>query len=122
MVLENYVFALFLTILARTILNLLNEDDQLMLMAISNTVHTLDSSNQFLSMNSTSKNRLRKFIDSLEKDSSTTNHSLAFEYAFEWITSQIDTKSPNQHSGNDSWLAQPLAFVTLSLILCMQIE
>lgn len=77
--------------LAQIILNLLNDDDHMMLMAISDTVHTIDSSNRFLSMNSTSKNQLRKFVDSLEKEAAPTNHSLAFKYAFEWITSQIES-------------------------------
>lgn len=77
-------------ILAQIIVNLLNDNDQLMLMAVSNTIHTVDGSTTFLSMNSTSKCHMRKFIDSLEKEPSKTNHSLAFQYAFDWIASQID--------------------------------
>lgn len=42
-------------------------------------------------MNANSKNQLRKFIESLEKDSAATNHSLAFEKAFEWVKSQFDS-------------------------------
>lgn len=60
-----------------------------MILAVSNTIHTLDGSTTFLSMNSTSKCHIRKFIDSLEKDTSKTNHSLAFQYAFDWIASRI---------------------------------
>lgn len=69
----------------------MNDDDQLMLLAISNTIHTIDNFNTFVSMNSTSKGQFRKFIDALEKDASAiTNHTLAFEYAFQLIASQFD--------------------------------
>lgn len=61
------------------------------MMAISNSVHIMDSSNKFYVMNSNNKSQLRKFIESWEKDASVTNHSLAFEYAFEWIKSQSDS-------------------------------
>lgn len=60
-------------------------------MAISNSVHTMDSSKPFYPMDSNNKNQLRKFIESLEKDTSITNHSLAFEYAFDWIKLQSDS-------------------------------
>lgn len=60
-----------------------------MIMAISNVVHTIDSSNKFVTMNATMKNHVRKFIDRIERDSATTNHSLGFQYAFDWIASQF---------------------------------
>lgn len=62
-----------------------------MVMAISNIIHTIDGPNQFVAINSTTKNQLRKFIDGLEKDAAATNHSLVFQYAFEWILSQFDS-------------------------------
>lgn len=76
---------------AQIIVNLLNDSDQLTLMAITNNIHTMDGSNKFHTMNSNGKNQLRKFIESLEKDSGATNHSLAFEYAFDWVKLQFDS-------------------------------
>ncbi|XP_031617768.1 VWFA and cache domain-containing protein CG16868 isoform X2 [Contarinia nasturtii] len=73
---------------AQIILNLLSENDDLFVMAISNSVHI--SANKFLPMNPNNKSQLRKFIESLEKETNATNHSLAFEYAFKWIKSQSD--------------------------------
>lgn len=61
-----------------------------MIVAISNAIHAIDGPKKFVAINSTMKNQLRKFIDGLEKDASATNHSLGFQYAFEWITSQFD--------------------------------
>lgn len=62
-----------------------------MVMAISNIIHTIDGPNKFVTMNSTMKNHLRKFIDGIERDSAPTNHSLAFQYAFEWIATQFQS-------------------------------
>lgn len=62
-----------------------------MIMAISNIIHTIDGPNKFVTMNSTIKNHLRKFIDGIEKDAAATNHSLVFQYAFEWIASQFNS-------------------------------
>lgn len=76
---------------AQIILNLLNDDDQLMLLAISNTIHITDNPSKFLPMNAQGKRQLRKIIESLERDAGTTNHSLAFETAFEWIRFQADS-------------------------------
>lgn len=76
---------------AQIILSLLNNDDHIMIMAISNAIQTIDDANKFIQINSTMKNHLRKFIDGLEKDAIATNHSLAFQYAFEWIASQFDS-------------------------------
>lgn len=70
---------------------MLSDNDQLFMLAVSNSVHIIDSSNKFHAMNPSNKNQLRKFIESLEKEAIPTNHSLAFEYAFEWIKSQSDS-------------------------------
>lgn len=77
--------------LAQIILNLLNYDDEAMIMTISNIIHTIDGQNKFVALNSTMKNHLRKFIDGIERDSAATNHSLVFQYAFEWIASQFNS-------------------------------
>lgn len=69
----------------------MNDNDQMMLMVATNNIHTMDSSNKFYAMNSNNKNQLRKFIESLEKDAGITNHSLAFESAFDWIKMQSDS-------------------------------
>lgn len=69
----------------------MNDNDQMILMAITNNIHTMDSSNKFYQMNANNKNHLRKFIDSLEKAAGITNHSLAFENAFDWIKLQSDS-------------------------------
>lgn len=99
MFLMNLNYEMFRTILAQIILNLLNDNDQLILMTVSNTIHTIDGSTEFLTMNVTSKNQMRKFIDSLEKESSSTNHTMAFQYAFDWITSQIESNTFSSQNG-----------------------
>lgn len=88
---------LFDYVLAQIILDLLNEDDQLMLFTISNTVHTMDNANKFYTMDSNNKSQLRKFVDSLEKDMAVTNHTLAFQYTFDWIKSQFDSGALPSH-------------------------
>lgn len=65
-----------------------------MIMAISNIIHTIDGPNKFVAMNATTKNLLRKFIDGIERDAAPTNHSLVFQYAFEWIASQFGSDAP----------------------------
>lgn len=90
------LFPLFIS--AQTILNLLTDDDQLMLLAVSSNVHTMNDANQFYAMNSTNKMQLRKYIDSLDKDMAVTNHSLAFQYTFDWIKSQFDSGILLPHS------------------------
>lgn len=59
-------------------------------MAISNSVYTMANS-KFYAMNSSNKLQIRKWIDSLEKDTSATNHSFAFDYAFDWIESHSNS-------------------------------
>lgn len=67
---------------------------------ISNTIHTMNGANKFYPMDSNNRSQLKKFIDSLEKDMGVTNHSLAFQYTFEWIKSQFDAGIliPNEKS------------------------
>lgn len=85
------IFFLIFFPLAQIILNLLSSDDQVMIMAISNIIHTIDGPNKFIAINATMKNHLRKFIDGIERDAAITNHSLVFQYAFEWIASQFNS-------------------------------
>lgn len=69
-----------------------------MIMGISNIIHTMDGPSKFITTNSTMKNSLRKFIDGLERDATATNHSLAFQYAFDWIASQSDSLQLDEKS------------------------
>lgn len=69
---------------ARSILNLLNESDALKIILVSNTVRLMNETESFVPMNSDNRSICRQFIESLEKCGDPTNHTLAFEYAFEW--------------------------------------
>lgn len=92
-------FPFFMPLISvQTILNLLTDDDQLMLLTVSSNVHTMNDANKFYAMNSTNKMQLRKYIDALDKDMAVTNHSLAFQYTFDWIKSQFDSGILLAHS------------------------
>lgn len=78
---------------AQIILNLLTDGDQLTILAATSSIHTMDSPNKMYTVNANTKNQLRKFIESLDRDMSVTNHSLAFEHAFHWIKSEFNGES-----------------------------
>lgn len=79
--------------IARSILNLLNESDSLKIILVSNTIQVMNQTKSFITMNSENRNICRQFIESLEKCGDPTNHTLAFEYAFEWARMHFEGDS-----------------------------
>lgn len=53
----------------------------------------MNNSKKFVAVSSDNRNLFKNFIESLDRSSDNTNHSLAFEYAFKLIRSNLDMET-----------------------------
>lgn len=93
MSLRTIVFHLKST--ASDIIDLLNENDQLTIVGVANKVHSFNAyyadqtdgliKKQLFAATADNKRYFNKFMDNLNKTKEITNHTLAFEFAFQLI-------------------------------------